>query len=147
MHRVVHGDKPVESEKTRGHEDERQLGDALNDTSVSTDLPLADPQGSFRNTGPSESDTARFRAVTFPYGESRTSDLVATLILPGSVASAVWVLTYRERERYAGPVPSKAKGIYYYLPSYGSPAWTTPVAVLIGITAVGAAVLVLRRSR
>jgi hypothetical protein len=38
MHRVVDEYKAIESDKTRGHEDERELGDAFNDRSVSSSL-------------------------------------------------------------------------------------------------------------
>lgn len=71
---------------------------------------------------------------------------VVALTLAVAAAAALWVVTYRVPEPYVGPALAPSSS-YFYLPSYSSPAWTTPVAVLMGTAAVGAAVLVLRRSR
>jgi hypothetical protein len=71
--------------------------------------------------------------------------LAAAFVIFGVAAVAgLWVATYQVQEPYVGPVP-KTPGIIYYLPSYTSPAWTTPAAVVIAVAAVGAAFFILRR--
>jgi hypothetical protein len=59
----------------------------------------------------------------------------------------MWVVTYRVPEPNVVLPAGVPRSNFFYLPSYSSPAWTTPVAVLIGIAAIGAAACVLRRSR
>jgi hypothetical protein len=67
---------------------------------------------------------------------------VVALILGAAAVAAAWVATYREFRGYYGPALSNP-----HSQSYVSPAWTTPVAALIGIAAVGTSVLAFRRSR
>ena len=70
----------------------------------------------------------------------RLAVLAATL--GGAAAAVVWVATYREAvPPYTGMGP-----VVWGLPTtYTSPAWTTPVAAVIAVAAVGVAALVLRR--
>lgn len=67
---------------------------------------------------------------------------VATVIIGVAASGAVWIATYRQAHAWVGPMLRPG-----LMPTtYTSPAWTTPVAALIGIAAVGVvAALVLRR--
>ena len=68
--------------------------------------------------------------------------VVAAAILAAAAGAAVWVAMYRTTEPYAGKgprLPNVAPVIHT------SPAWATPVAVLLGLAAIGAGALVLRR--
>lgn len=70
---------------------------------------------------------------------------VAALTFALAVVAVAWVATYREFRPYYGAAPPSAQA--HYPSPYVSPAWTAPVAALIGIAAAGAVVLVFRRSR
>jgi hypothetical protein len=70
--------------------------------------------------------------------------LAAAVAIFGVAAGlGVWVATYEVQQPYVGP--ALAAPNIQYLPSYTSPAWTTPVAAMIGVAAVAAALFVLRR--
>ena len=71
----------------------------------------------------------------------RLAALAATL--GGAAAAMVWLATYRvSMPPYTGMGPRLAGG---FPTTYASPAWTTPVAAVIAIAAVGMAAFVLRR--
>jgi hypothetical protein len=71
----------------------------------------------------------------------RLAVLAATL--SAAAATMVWVATYRVLvPPHTGTGPLVAWG---FPTTYASPAWTTPVAAVIAIAAVGVAALVLRR--
>lgn len=62
--------------------------------------------------------------------------------LGGAAAIMAWILTYRAAvPPYTGMGPQLANPPTLYT----SPAWTTPVAAVIAIAAVGVAAVVLRR--
>lgn len=68
---------------------------------------------------------------------------VLAAALGGAAATMVWVATYRVPvSTSTGSGPLVAWG---FSTTYASPAWTTPVAAVIAVAAVGAAALVLRR--
>jgi hypothetical protein len=69
---------------------------------------------------------------------------VLAAILGGAAATTVWVATYRV---LVPPNTGTGPLVAWGLPptTYASPAWTTPVAAVIAIAAVGVAALVLRR--
>ena len=72
----------------------------------------------------------------------RLAVLAATL--GGAAATMVWVATYR----VSVSVPAKSTGTlvaWGVSNTYASPAWTTPVAALVAIAALGVAAVVLRR--
>ena len=68
--------------------------------------------------------------------------VVAAAILAVAAGTAVWVATYRTTEPYTGKGPRLPNVVPVI---HTSPAWTTPVAVLLGLAAIGAGALVLRR--
>jgi hypothetical protein len=68
--------------------------------------------------------------------------VVAAGIVAVAAGAAVWVATYRTTEPYTGMGPRVPNVVPLM---HTSPAWTTPVAVLLGLAAIGAAALVLRR--
>jgi CHASE1-domain containing sensor protein len=67
---------------------------------------------------------------------------VVVLLLGLGAAAVVWVATYGEPQSkgYTGHVPPGAP-----VPAVRSPDWGTPLVGLIGISALGGAVLVFRR--
>jgi hypothetical protein len=67
--------------------------------------------------------------------------VVAAGIVAVAAGAAVWAATYRTAEPYTGKAPRLPNVV---LVMHTSPAWTTPVAVLLGLAAIGAAALVLR---
>ena len=67
---------------------------------------------------------------------------VAAVVIGVAISAALWVVTYRQPNPWYGPAENTARFDYH---PFVSPAWTRPVAAVIGIAAVGAAGLVLRR--
>lgn len=68
--------------------------------------------------------------------------VVGTVILALAAGAALWVATYRTAERYSGMGPRLPNVVPVI---HTSPAWTTPVALLLGLAGIGATALVLRR--
>lgn len=67
---------------------------------------------------------------------------VVAATLGGAAAAMVWLATYRVTAPYKGMGP-RVWGVFPA--AHTSPAWTTPVAAVIGLAAVGVAAFVLRR--
>lgn len=68
-----------------------------------------------------------------------------TVIIGAATAADVWVVTYKAYRFWpGGPRLSQATLAALRASLAFSPSWTTPVAALIGVAAVGAAVFVLR---
>jgi len=74
----------------------------------------------------------------------------AAAVIGVATAGVVWVTTYKTltpegRLWLYGSPPALSPEAQSHLVLYAAPAWTIPVAALIGIAAIAAAALVLRR--